>query len=223
MKKSLLGIGLAAVVLCMGTMPVFAAGHGHSRGYGCWMQRINTEVSTRTTDVAVPAAVNVNQMTVKRMIARKDTALPAPAVQQTVSAPAEQQVVSYACATPGCAYTDANGDGICDNCGLNLHCGSGWADANGDGYCDNCGQVTNCAGGMHYGQGAGCGGACVDTNGDGYCDNCGQGVSYGGGYQAGCGGACVDTNGDGYCDNCGQGVSYGGNHGGKHHGGRHHG
>lgn len=221
MKKRLLGIAMAVAVLCMGTVPVFGAGH-HGHRYDCWMQRVNTTVTARTADsteaadstaVTAPAADGVNQMAIKRAPRRRVAVSPDMTVQQTVS---------YTCATPGCAYTDTDGNGICDNCGLNLHCGSGWVDANGDGYCDNCGQVTNCVNGNHYGQSTGCGGACVDTNGDGYCDNCGQGVSYGGGYHAGCNGACVDTNGDGYCDNCGQGVSYGG-HGGRHHGGRHHG
>ena len=55
-----------------------------------------------------------------------------------------------------CAYTDANGDGVCDNCGTGLgHCANGanFVDANGDGVCDNYGtsaQTQNC---HHDGQG----------------------------------------------------------------------
>ena len=45
-------------------------------------------------------------------------------------------------------YTDADGDGICDNCGA----ARGWryVDADGDGVCDNCGTGA--------GRRSGCGG-----------------------------------------------------------------
>ena len=55
-------------------------------------------------------------------------------------------------------YTDANGDGICDNYGTG--CGS-FADADGDGICDY--------------HGAGCG-SFADADGDGICDNYGTGL-----------------------------------------------
>lgn len=57
------------------------------------------------------------------------------------------------CATgSGCAYVDANGDGVCDSCGTYhrvRRAGGGYyfVDANGDGICDNYG----------LGQGRGCG------------------------------------------------------------------
>lgn len=74
-----------------------------------------------------------------------------------------------------CRYVDANGDGICDNCGIrHTGCGSCYVDANGDGICDNCG--------------AGQGGGYVDADGDGVCDNYtgSQGGHHGGGHGGGC-------------------------------------
>ena len=64
-------------------------------------------------------------------------------------------------------YTDADGDGVCDNYGTG--CG-GYVDANGDGVCDNCGAAR----GWRY----------VDADGDGVCDNYGTGA----GRRSGCGG-----------------------------------
>ena len=55
-----------------------------------------------------------------------------------------------------CAYTDANGDGVCDNCGTGLgHHGNGvnYVDANGDGVCDNYGTGAQTQNGHHDGQG----------------------------------------------------------------------
>ena len=78
-----------------------------------------------------------------------------------------------------CAYTDANGDGVCDNCGTGLgHCANGanFVDANGDGVCDSCGTgLGHCANGVNY----------VDANGDGVCDNCGTGAQMQNGHHDG--------------------------------------
>ena len=83
-------------------------------------------------------------------------------------------------------YTDANGDGVCDN-----YTGGGryFVDANGDGVCDNC---------------TGCGRYFVDADGDGVCDNCAGGGRY-----------FVDANGDGVCDNHTVGLGCGTGHGGR--------
>lgn len=74
-------------------------------------------------------------------------------------------------------FTDANGDGICDNYRTE-QCGAGFTDADGDGVCDQCGTVQ-------------CQTGYVDQNGDGLCDNresCGT-HSYhrGGGHSQGAG------------------------------------
>lgn len=61
-------------------------------------------------------------------------------------------------------WQDANGDGICDNCGRNAVGCSGYADQDGDGICDNCGMAQGRC------QQAGCPGY-VDLDGDGVCDN----------------------------------------------------
>ena len=61
-------------------------------------------------------------------------------------------------------YVDADGDGICDNRGMNGR-GGRYVDADGDGICDNRG--TN-----------GCGGKYVDADGDGICDNAKYGIKY---------------------------------------------
>ena len=71
-------------------------------------------------------------------------------------------------------YTDADGDGVCDNYGF---CGKYYADADGDGVCDNYGA---CGNGQYY----------VDADGDGVCDNYGACVNYGG---------CGDHSGWGHC------------------------
>lgn len=62
-----------------------------------------------------------------------------------------------------CQFVDADGDGICDNCGLG-GCSIGYVDVDGDGVCDNYGS-GNC------GMGAGKGTGYVDADGDGICDN----------------------------------------------------
>ena len=90
----------------------------------------------------------------------------------------------------GGGFLDADGDGICDNCGtyhLRSMTGTGrggnFVDADGDGVCD------------HYAPGQG-GGACgghgenfVDADGDGACDYyaSGLGRGCGRGFQGGCG------------------------------------
>lgn len=97
-------------------------------------------------------------------------------------------------------YVDADGDGVCDNCGsgyygrMNGNGGANFVDADGDGVCDNCGSG-------YYGRMNGNRGAnFVDADGDGVCDNCGTG-SYGGGANF------VDEDGDGICDYFGSGAS----------------
>lgn len=103
----------------------------------------------------------------------------------------------------GCAYVDANWDGICDSCGAyrQYHhmagTGCAYVDANGDGICDNCGIY-------HWGRG--CGGHFMDANGDGVCDVCGVAHANYGGYF-------VDADGDGICDNYGTGLGRGCGHG----------
>ena len=54
-------------------------------------------------------------------------------------------------------FTDANGDGVCDNY-VTGQCGAGFADTDGDGVCDNCGAEQ-------------CGAGFTDADGDGICDN----------------------------------------------------
>ena len=135
MKKGLIGIGMAAVILCTGTMSVFAHGHGHAHMCYQWAQQINTNAvananAANPTKTVMSNTSGVKQMTVNTAVKKNIVTVPdTSAVQQTVSntnTAVKQQVVSYSCATPGCGYTDANGDGICDNCGVNLHCGRGW-------------------------------------------------------------------------------------------------
>ena len=53
----------------------------------------------------------------------------------------------YAAACYG--YTDADGDGVCDNYGTGCGKACGYTDADSDGVCDNYG--TGCAGGGHHG------------------------------------------------------------------------
>ena len=104
-------------------------------------------------------------------------------------------------------FIDADGDGICDNCGVYRQCaadedcwGRYFVDGDGDGICDNCGSHHWCATdgtecGRYFadGNGDGCGRYFVDANGDGICDNyadngtCGHGQ----GYRRGHGGHCV--------------------------------
>ena len=61
---------------------------------------------------------------------------------------------SRGCAGQYCAYTDADGDGVCDYAGQYCH----YVDADGDGICDYAGQHCSCA----------------DADGDGVCDACGR-------------------------------------------------
>lgn len=83
----------------------------------------------------------------------------------------------------GCAYVDANGDGICDNRGTyhrGYMAGTGCAyvDANGDGICDSCGAYR-----QYHMAGSGCGGYYfVDADGDGICDHYGLGQGHGRGH-----------------------------------------
>jgi rubredoxin len=65
-------------------------------------------------------------------------------------------------------FTDANGDGICDNCGN----GTKFTDANGDGICDSCGSRANYADADGDGicDNRGNGQGCTDADGDGVCD-----------------------------------------------------
>ena len=44
---------------------------------------------------------------------------------------------------PGRNFVDADGDGICDNCGV-YACSQNFVDADGDGICDNCGSGGGC-------------------------------------------------------------------------------
>jgi len=80
----------------------------------------------------------------------------------------------------GCAYVDANWDGICDSCGAyrQYHhlagTGCAYVDANWDGVCDVCGVAH-----AHYG------GYFVDADGDGVCDNYGSGLGRGCGHGHG--------------------------------------
>lgn len=74
-----------------------------------------------------------------------------------------------------CYFTDANGDGICDNA-----VGCVYSDADGDDICDICGiNHGSCPGGR--------GAAFADADGDGVCDNyvSGQGTGCGHGLRGG--------------------------------------
>lgn len=65
-----------------------------------------------------------------------------------------------------CAFTDANGDGICDECSFpigQMGCGRYYTDNNGDGICDNYSSAANPT--VNYGANY------SDSNGDGVCDN----------------------------------------------------
>ena len=84
-----------------------------------------------------------------------------------------------------CRYAD--GDNICDNCGLMYGngCGVNYVDEDGDGVCDN--YAGN--GGM-FGNGNGQGVNYVDEDGDGVCDNyagngCGRSGGRGNGFGRG--------------------------------------
>ena len=52
-----------------------------------------------------------------------------------------------------CRYIDADGDGVCDNCGVDT-CGSGanYVDADGDGVCDHF-DGSRCGSGRGMGRG----------------------------------------------------------------------
>ncbi|WP_322199044.1 hypothetical protein [Acutalibacter intestini] len=93
-------------------------------------------------------------------------------------------------ANAACAYVDADGDGICDNCDF-AH-GQGWGgnfvDQDGDGVCDNFANGQGC--GQGNGLGAGCGGNFVDQDNDGVCDNFGSGQGRGYGRGNGQGRGC---------------------------------
>ena len=72
----------------------------------------------------------------------------------------------FECAV-NCFYTDADGDGICDDYASGI-CGRYYTDADGDGICDN------------YASGV-CGRYYTDADGDGICDNYASGVCARGG------------------------------------------
>ena len=78
-------------------------------------------------------------------------------------------------------YTDADGDGACDNrvaasCVNSENCPTAnFVDENNDGICDNRGTGK----GQNAGQ---CNGNFVDEDNDGICDNRGSGRGYGKGY-----------------------------------------
>lgn len=88
-------------------------------------------------------------------------------------------------------YADADGDGICDNCGNtagtctgNAACSS-YVDADGDGVCDICGGGHgNCVNGGLCGNYA-------DADGDGFCDN--AAAWSGAGHHGGCGEGCRES------------------------------
>lgn len=94
-------------------------------------------------------------------------------------------------AGPRCGryFVDADGDGICDNCGARhghwAGCGGAFVDADGDGVCDNCGSYPWCGG---------AGGNFVDADGDGICDNFQSGQGRG----CGCGRGAQGGRGNGF-------------------------
>lgn len=102
---------------------------------------------------------------------------------------------------------DADGDGICDNCGETMpeeEC-TQHVDADGDGKCDNCGTAMPDDGGDECTEH-------VDSDGDSKCDNCGICMTHKDADNDGkcnnCG-ECIshrDANDDGKCDNCGESV-----------------
>ena len=88
-------------------------------------------------------------------------------------------------------HVDADGDGICDNCGETMpeeEC-TQHVDADGDGKCDNCGTAMPDDGGDECTEH-------VDSDGDGKCDNCGICMTH------------KDADSDGKCDNCGECISH---------------
>lgn len=62
-------------------------------------------------------------------------------------------VTAFAAGSGGRRFTDADGDGVCDNAG-----DCAYLDANGDGVCDNyaSGQARGGHGSGHHGHGHGC-------------------------------------------------------------------
>ncbi len=71
-----------------------------------------------------------------------------------------------ACVVTVCTeHTDANGDGICDVCGVAFTCAD-HKDGDGNGRCDTCGAKIDATCTSH-----------TDANGDGLCDVCGASVS----------------------------------------------
>ncbi len=65
-------------------------------------------------------------------------------------------------------FVDADGDGVCDNCGQGPRNPNAprpnFVDEDGDGVCDNCGTGMGNGGSANF----------VDADGDGVCDNMGQ-------------------------------------------------
>jgi hypothetical protein len=127
--------------------------------------------------MAIPAVVNPVEIA-------PVTDLPAPQVQS--------------------GFVDADGDGVCDNCGQGMGNPNAprqnFVDEDGDGVCDNCGAGSG-QGPHGPGYGNGAGQNFVDEDGDGVCDNCGQGNGPMANF--------VDANGDGVCDNMGQNAGQG--------------
>ena len=75
MKKGLIGIGMAAVILCTGTMSVFAHGHGHAHMCYQWAQQINTNAvananAANPTKTVMSNTSGVKQMTVNTAVIR---------------------------------------------------------------------------------------------------------------------------------------------------------
>lgn len=106
-----------------------------------------------------------------------------------------------------CYYIDADGNGLCDTCGLAHASCTGYTDANNDGICDNCNN--------HHANGnTSCTGY-VDNNGDGICDNhaAGEHCPYSTDHDSW---SCPNNS----VNNNTTTPSYG-HHGGRHHG-RHH-
>lgn len=77
----------------------------------------------------------------------------------------------FAAGPCGHCFTDADGDGVCDN--AVSHCA--YVDADGDGVCDTCGSAHESCGSPAF----------LDEDGDGVCDNYASGRGRGCGYGRG--------------------------------------
>lgn len=126
-------------------------------------------------------------------LAQDDAGTPAPAqAVQNAALPAPD-------VRPG--FVDADGDGVCDNCGQGLGNPNAprpnFVDEDGDGVCDNCAAGGQGRRGPRAGYGSGAN--FVDEDGDGVCDNCGQGLGNPNAPRPN----FIDADGDGVCDNMG--------------------